>query len=291
MNPLRTCEPRLYVVGRSQADKDEIQRFLDDNRSGAWETDTTVGAEVLTEVAGRVCYDSFGAPRPGGNKAYTGHILEVGHGSVIEHGVVNLIVSGVSRSFSHELVRTRAGASYSQRSQRYVDESEARFVCPFRIAGDPDTFDIWREAVDVCRDAYKRLVSKIESKLARDTEFACESCHGSGQGYTPDGKCQACGGFGIKKERRTDVRKIARGEARSLMPNATETVVFFTFNVRAIRFFIEQRASSAADREIRLVANLMLDTLAREVPNLFADYTRIPLPDGTFAVDTTNRKV
>ena len=52
---------------------------------------------------------SFAKPRPGGNKAYLDHILEVGHGSVLEHAVWNFVFTGVSRSLTHELVRHRAG--------------------------------------------------------------------------------------------------------------------------------------------------------------------------------------
>ena len=77
---------------------------------------------------------SFQRPRPGGNKAYIGHLLEVGHGSVLEHAVFNLLFTGVSRSLTHELVRHRAGFGFSQLSQRFVDESKCSFVEPEVIA-------------------------------------------------------------------------------------------------------------------------------------------------------------
>ena len=54
------------------------------------------------------------APAPGGNHSYISHVLEVGHGSVLEHAVFNLLFTGVSRSLTHELVRhARASASRS----------------------------------------------------------------------------------------------------------------------------------------------------------------------------------
>ena len=70
------------------------------------------------------------------DKADIGHILEVGHGSVLEHAAWNMIFTGVSRSLTHELVRHRAGWAYSQLSQRYVDESVAEYVEPDCIAAD-----------------------------------------------------------------------------------------------------------------------------------------------------------
>src|SRR6266436_6303248 len=117
-------EPAVYVVGRQQIGTEELDRFLADH-GVAWQTDTEVAAEHLVEAAGRVCYMSFAKPRPGGNASYIGHILEVGHGSVLEHAVWNLLFTGVSRSLTHELIRHRAGWGYSQLSQRYVDESVA----------------------------------------------------------------------------------------------------------------------------------------------------------------------
>ncbi|MFM7591744.1 MAG: FAD-dependent thymidylate synthase, partial [Isosphaeraceae bacterium] len=117
-------EPKVYLVGRQVVNEEIIQEFLSDHKVGQWTTDTEVGAEKLIEVAGRVCYMSFAKPRPGGNHAYIEHILEVGHGSVLEHASFSLLITGVSRALTHELVRHRAGFGYSQLSQRFVDESD-----------------------------------------------------------------------------------------------------------------------------------------------------------------------
>ena len=119
-------EPTVYMVSRSQANPFE---FLEREGLADWFSDTRSGADLLPEVAGRLCYMSFRNPRPGGNKAYIGHILEAGHGSVLEHSVFGFILTGVSRSLTHELVRHRH-LSYSQLSQRYVDESDVAFVVP-----------------------------------------------------------------------------------------------------------------------------------------------------------------
>src|SRR5437870_6957196 len=120
-------EPAVYLLGKQVVNDAELDRFLSDH-GVSWQTDTEVAAEVLCETAGRVCYMSFARPRPGGNSIYLGHIKEVGHGSVLEHAVWNLLITGVSRTLTHELVRHRSGFGYSQLSQRYVDESEARYV-------------------------------------------------------------------------------------------------------------------------------------------------------------------
>src|SRR5437588_4244286 len=121
-------EPTVYLVGRQVVADAEIDRFLADH-GVSWQTDSEVAGEYLAETAGRLCYMSFARPRPGGNQAYLDHILEVGHGSVLEHAVWNFVFAGVSRTLTHELIRHRH-MSYSQLSQRYVDESVAEYVEP-----------------------------------------------------------------------------------------------------------------------------------------------------------------
>ena len=95
-------EPTVYLVGRQSVDAAAVDRFLADH-GVRWQTDT--------EVAGRVCYLSFARPRPGGNKAYLDNILEVGHGSVVEHAVWNFVFTGISRSCSHGRRRCRRYAA------------------------------------------------------------------------------------------------------------------------------------------------------------------------------------
>ena len=88
----------------------------------------------------------------------------VGHGSVLEHAVWNFIITGVSRSFTHELIRHRAGFGYSQLSQRYVDESTADFVEPDVIADDTELHAIWMDAVQKSQEAYRQLVEGLTRK-------------------------------------------------------------------------------------------------------------------------------
>ena len=65
------------------------------------------------------------------------------------------------------------------------------------------------------------------------------------------------------------------------MPNATETKIFVTGNVRAWRHFIEQRGAGYADWEIRKLAINILEMLSKEAPLLFGDFSINTLPDGT----------
>jgi thymidylate synthase (FAD) len=249
--------PRVYIVGRQQVDSEAIDRFLNDS-GVTWKTDTEVGAEQLAEIAGRVCYMSYGKGRKT-NHEFIQHIVEVGHGSVLEHGVWSFLITGVSRSFTHELIRHRH-FSYSQLSQRYVNESDSEFVEPEVIARDPELHAVWCEAVNATRSAYDKLVDGLQKQFAAVPEATLR-------------------------------RKLARQAARSVLPNATETKLFMTGNARALRHFIELRGSEHADVEIREVAVQMLRLMQTESPNLFADYTLVPLADGSFATHTEHPKV
>lgn len=262
-------KPAVYVLGRQRVDEHELDRFLLDH-GVSWESDSEVAAEVLTETAGRLCYLSYAKPRPGGNSAYLTHIKEVGHGSVLEHAVWNLLVTGVSRTLTHELVRHRAGFGFSQLSQRYVDESVAEYVEPDVIAGDPELHGEWLGAVRDAHRAYVRLCGMLDRLLSPGHRLAAT---------LPPG---ATG---------TDRRKAARQAARSVLPNATETKVFVTANARALRHFLESRGSASAEPEIRKLAGAVLDALVKDSPNLFGDYRKVPLPDGTSELTTPYRKV
>ncbi len=253
-------DPKVILVGRQSIDEDGLKRFLAEEGVSKWTTDTEEAGETLVEVAGRLCYKSYARPRPGGNAAYIGHILEVGHGSVLEHAVFNFIITGVSRSLTHEFVRHRAGFGFSQLSQRFVDEGECAFVEPDAIADDPHLHGVWLAAISACQEAYRELADGLAAKFAH-------------------------------LEDKTLRRKKAREAARSVLPNATETQIFVTGNARALRHFIEMRGDAAADAEIRKVALAMLRILQAESPNLFGDYRIEAHPGGGEAAKTPFKKV
>ncbi|HEX6499503.1 MAG TPA: FAD-dependent thymidylate synthase [Micromonosporaceae bacterium] len=215
-----------------------------------WSTDAE-GGEALAEFAGRACYQSWHKPNPATatNAGYLRHILEVGHLSVLEHGVVTFYFTGVSRSFTHELIRHRH-FSYSQLSQRFVPERDAAMVEPGVIADDPELHKLFEEATEASVRAYEDLLAGLERRFA-DVPNA------------------------------TLRRKQARQAARSVLPNATETRIVVTGNYRAWRHFISMRATEHADVEIRELAVECLRQLQRVAPNVFADFTISTLDDGT----------
>src|SRR5437764_1028053 len=118
-------EPQVFLIARQQMDDASVGRFVE-AEGMTWTTDAPSAAEKVVEVGGRVCYMSFGKGRKS-NEEYIGNILDAKHGSVIEHATWTFLLTGVSRSLTHELIRHRAGFSYCLTGDARVDtESAAR---------------------------------------------------------------------------------------------------------------------------------------------------------------------
>jgi thymidylate synthase (FAD) len=134
----------------------------------------TPEAERLIETAGRLCWDT--QDKTGTVPDRIQKWLEVGHESMIEHACATFYIRA-SRVLTHELVRHRL-ASYSQRSQRYVKEREARYIEPPEIKeGDTSVHQQFEEVVKTCWEAYRNLLAKgIKPEIARYVlPNACES--------------------------------------------------------------------------------------------------------------------
>lgn len=206
----------------------------------AWVGEGSDG-ERLAEFAGRLCYMSQRNPAHRSTREYVENIKRQGHGSVLEHATYAMLIEGVSRSLTHELVRHRAGWAFSQLSQRYVDESEAHFVVPPAIVGDEALERAWREQIEAAQRSYVALVEQLMTRYA----WVADKVHR---------------------------RKMAREAARGVLPNSTETKIVVTANARAWRTMLELRAGEGAELEIRRFAVGALRLLQREAPAFFDDF-------------------
>lgn len=212
--------------------------------------------DEIPEIAGRICYQSFSNPRPGGNKAYLKRILSEGHGSVLEHSSVGFVIKGVSRSLTHELIRHRAGTAVSELSQRFVDADKLGFVVPPLWGGVP--YPGWLKSVEMAAFIYRDVIDDL-------SEF--------------------------DEHITTLERKRIRESARSVLPNCTETHIAFTANLRAWRNILEQRGNIHADLEIRRLAVAIHQKISTIAPNVFEDIIRFTDDDGRDSLRVEHRKV
>src|SRR5258705_3008120 len=226
-------EPRITVLARPA--------FTTPEHLGvSWMGESTDG-ERLAEFAGRLCYMSQHNPARRSTRDYLENIKKQGHGSVLEHANYSLLLEGVSRSLTHELVRHRAGFAYSQLSQRYVDESEASFVVPPAVAGDEALEAAWRSQIESAQTAYVALVAQLMERY----------------GWVAD---------------KVHRRKMAREAARGVLPNSPQTKIVVTGKAGPSRTRVDVRSSEGAELEIRRTAVAIIRIFQAEAPGFFSDF-------------------
>ncbi len=116
----------------------------------------TPDAERLIEEAGRTCYLSFDKIDSASSQKFIRMIIKNGHHSVLEHACATFRIKGGSRSFTHQIVRHRL-ASFSQQSQRYVNEREFQTVTPPSISQNKDALKVFDDLMEHARKAYGEL--------------------------------------------------------------------------------------------------------------------------------------
>jgi len=158
-------------------------------------------------------------------------LLSMGHESVFEHASFTFGIEGVSRVLLAQLTRHRM-ASFSVQSQRYVSyENGFEYILPPKIEA------LGNEAVK----EYQRQMEQIQcwyqewqQKLGKNGESTNE-------------------------------------DARFVLPNACETRILLTMNVRELRHFFSLRMCNRAQWEIRDLATQMHLLCLQTAPVLFAD--------------------
>lgn len=245
---------KVYLVGGPHFDVKEFLRFLDDRETGWQRSMEVTEAEEIVEASGRVCYMSFGDKQsPRSTSEYIRHLVFMGHESVLEHINWSFVIAGASRALSHQLVRHRVGFAFSQLSQQYHDESYAPFLMPSQVKQNPRAADVWERAVVAAREAYREILKLLEEQQS------------SSRGETG----------------RREILRAIRSAARSVLPNATETVIFMTANARALRHLFTVRGNILGDEEMRVLAAELLQHVQREAPSVFFDFVVEELPDGS----------
>jgi len=210
--------------------------------------DVTDG-DLIPELAGRFCYRAWLKGRV--NEQYIGNILDQHHGSVLEHSHLSFAIGGVSRSLSHELVRHRH-FNISQESQRYVQPTNLRCVVP------PLFIDMGEEGLPYIDNLYHHFV--------KSTALALSMMRSLDKGAS------------------TLERKRVNESCRSVLPNCTETRLFWSGNMRSLRHFFALRGGEAADLEIRRLAVAVFNAAVEFAPNCFQDIEVRKVSDSTIPV-------
>lgn len=258
---MRRIEPKVFLVGETVVNASGMQSYLDHVGAPEWRSDALSGAEALTEFMGRLCYRSW---RPGmnanvskireGNDKYIRNILQVKHGSVLEHAVTNWVFADVSRVFTHELVRHRAGTAYSQESLRFVRLTDLGLWLPPEAAAQPWLVKLFEKTFKDMEELQRTMAERL--------------------GLDDEGK-------------QFKEKKVLTSMMRRLAPEGLATSIGASFNFRALRHIVEMRTAESAESEIRLVFDQVARIAADRWPNIFQDFKRSDKGEWV----TENRKV
>ena len=252
-------EPEVYLIAETKVDSEALKGMLSsvgEETALAWFAKTQKASnsegELLTEVAGRICYKSFGLGlNPNvtkirqNSKDYIENTLSKGDGSIFEHASCTFAFLNVSRVFTHELVRHRPGVAISQESLRYVRPTKLRFWLPPELS--PQKAQV-KSLVETIEKGYHDL----ERSHAWDTMD-----------------------FGMKKRVTSALRR--------LLPDGLATSIIWTANHRTIRHVITMRTSEAAEVEIRYVFDKVARIMKQKFPLIYQDFEHTPLEDQTWS--------
>jgi thymidylate synthase (FAD) len=257
--------PHVFLIARPSIDADGLRGYLADVGGESWldrrleeASGTPNGGELIVEFGGRACYRSW---EPGLNpnvtkvrtdqREYFANILRSAHGSVLEHASYSFALRNVSRVFTHELVRHRAGSAFSQESLRYVRLTDIGFRVP--------------PALEPLREQVLSIVEQLEElQVSAAAELGIDD-----EGVP----------FHAKKEVTSALRRLA--------PIGLSTDIVWTANARTLRHVIEMRTAAGAEEELRLVFDEIARIMQAEAPGLFQDFARAD--DGSWVPE--HRKV
>jgi thymidylate synthase (FAD) len=205
----------------------------------------TPNPEAVIASAARLCYSSATiddlmkkSEDDESTRKYIDMLMSLGHESPIEHVSFTFGIEGISRACSHQLVRHRI-ASYSQKSQRYVNETQFEYVTPEAIASNPIIKAVYDETMQLLQDRYDSIRAALVQKYIKS-------------------------GIDVKA-----AGKKANEDARMILPNATCTSIIVTMNIRSLFNFFKHRCCNRAQWEIRAVAMEMWNQCMSVAPNIF----------------------
>lgn len=256
-------EPIVELIAYTQLDVSGVERMAEHIRErhpecfddASFEAlfphdriDTTHGG-LLAEIAGRVCYASFG--NKAGHRTNREYIdnTQAGehkHVSILYHPKLTFYLGGISRRMTHELIRHYVGAdrdeegSPSMESTRFT-EHPGRFVVPPRILGDAEGVRAFKWAMRNAYDAYLSFVDRERMMHAL-------------------AKCEAVKGLD---------RKRIYEAAAALLPGAADTALVWTTNPIALAKLVRERSDEAADLEFARLARRLREVALAHDPNLF----------------------
>ena len=232
----------------------------------------TMNPELVIATAGKLCYspsrieDLMQKQTPEMVEKFVKMLTSMGHESPLEHCSFTFAIEGVSRSLTHQLVRHRI-ASYSQQSQRYVSlDKTFSYIVPNRIG---NVINIKQRFEQAMNDSFEHYVAISRALLEH---FMYDFLVEEEQLYSPDTPIELLEKV-MKEEYKKKYNaftKMAIEDARAVLPNACETKIICTMNLRTLINFCHHRCCRRSQDEIHALAWEMVKQVEQESPLLAA---------------------
>ncbi len=226
----------------------------------------TPNPQKVVAAAAKMCYSNSGAENilekldEEKTRKFLEHLTQLGHESPLEHITFTFAVEGVSRALLAQLTRHRM-ASYSVKSQRYVEEADFTYITPPEIAQNEDAKALYEDTMAQIGEAYEKLTEILFQKHRQEMEEKA-------------------------------AKKKAIEDARFVLPNACETKLIMTFNARSLLNLFGVRCCNRAQWEIRELAEALLWQVREVAPVIFQfagpKCVSGPCPEGSMSCGMRN---
>lgn len=308
----------IFNIAKTVVDKAEVKRWLDFLGATEFEIPddgAITNPALLIALAGKRCYKAFQKSLNPNltriRKDYTEYfdnILKSSHGSVLEHAVFSFAIENVSRVFTGEMNRHRAGWAISEGSMRFIRYSESiPFWMPDSIKGPDvvgeDHIETYFEGIDTPQVELNNYVPCVADLISEwrngdpavpDTALDAEEVLGLKKeisrflfkkAFSGQEQCyrwlEQVWADELKPESKFKAKKEITSMMRRIVGMGVATGGVWTGNVRALRHVITMRAAPEAEEEILHVFTRVAKMMRDAEPMLFGDFEQI---DGKYWV-------
>ncbi|MGV0949309.1 MAG: FAD-dependent thymidylate synthase [Azonexus sp.] len=286
---MRNVDIEVFCTAQTQVNRDEVRRWLYFIGASGFEIPTDEACSdpaLLIALAAKRCYMSF---EPGLNPnvtkvrknltEYLDNVLKSGHGSVLEHACYTFAIENISRVFTGEMNRHRAGVGISEGSMRYIRYRDIPWWLPTSITltkEEEELAKLWTWIESAIDDAgfsseeERKAVRLMQRKVATQKVFERHF----NQTEVNYQEIQDIWKEELAPDSKFHGKKQITSMARRIIPMGVATGGVWTMNLRAVRHIVALRASEAAEEEIAYVFGKIAKYICEQEPMLMGDFTQ-----------------
>jgi len=257
---MRHVTPTVFLIAKTEIDYQETRHWLGSIGAKQYilpEKQAIQMGTLLVQLAAKRCYMSYEVgPNPNITRVrkdlgdFIDNILRVGHGSVLEHASCTFALENVSRVFTAEMNRHRAGMAISEGSMRYISFADIPYWVPLSIQDEEE-------------DSPHILAAKGQTRALFDRAFL--------QMEDNYRELLAIWDYSESVKKFSEKKKLT-SLFRRIIGTGVATGGVWSGNLRALRHIFTMRCSPHAEEEICMVASMMLERMIESEPLIFKDF-------------------